>query len=258
MDVHNETEFRIEHEPDSQSQEAGSNSMETDDADGENNDIYPQFESRLAIEDFTKLDLATVLIMFKLRYRITIKGMNSLLNILKLLKVPNVPADYLTLVKLLRTTSTATSPPFIKCTFCPQCELISRHTTNCTNEHCENYKQYKTKIQQHFIEYAIEHQIQSILERETHLTFPTLATTNADVKRDIYDGERYQELLRAKPGRFLTLSLNADGVQMKHCGDVSLWLIIFCINEIHQKQRFQIQNSIIGGLWPGPKKPSQK
>ncbi|CAF1674753.1 unnamed protein product, partial [Didymodactylos carnosus] len=32
MDVHNETEFRIEHEPDSQSQEAGSNSMETDDA----------------------------------------------------------------------------------------------------------------------------------------------------------------------------------------------------------------------------------
>ena len=51
--------------------------------------------------------------------------------------------------------------------------------------------------------------------------------------------------------------MNVDGVSPNRGSDLSIWPIFFVINEIHKTKRFALENLIIGGVWPGPKKPTR-
>ncbi|CAF1655785.1 unnamed protein product, partial [Didymodactylos carnosus] len=70
--------------------------------------------------------------------------------------------------------------------------------------------------------FDIEQQIRTILLREREVTFPTLKLTDPDRRRDVYDGTCYQQILQNEKEKFLTLSMNADGIQLKHCSGSSL------------------------------------
>ena len=38
--------------------------------------------------------------------------------------------------------------------------------------------------------------------------------------------------------------------------DQSLWPVLLVVNEIARRKRFSLENLILGGMWPGPTKPS--
>ena len=73
------------------------------------------------------------------------------------------------------------------------------------------------------------------------------------------DGDVYQRLLTTEKGkRFLSLTMNIDGVQPNRGSDLSVWPIFLVINEMDRAKRFALENIILGGVWPGPAKPTRE
>ncbi|CAF4268937.1 unnamed protein product [Rotaria sp. Silwood2] len=84
---------------------------------------------------------------------------------------------------------------------------------------------------------------------------PQLAS--AVCMRDICDGAVYRKLQSEITGPFITLTLNADGIQPHKSSTQTIWPILLVINEIPLKRRFSIENIILAGVWPGPSKPTR-
>ena len=76
--------------------------------------------------------------------------------------------------------------------------------------------------------------------------------------RDIVDGLHYGHVLDNEASECLTLTMSTDGVQPYDNSDKGIWPVTFVINEIERQQRFCFENLIIGGVWPGPKKPKRE
>ncbi|KAH3894571.1 hypothetical protein DPMN_018728 [Dreissena polymorpha] len=61
-----------------------------------------------------------------------------------------------------------------------------------------------------------------------------------------------------KLGDSLTLTMNTDGVPLYNSSSVSLWPVLFIINNLPPTERFLPQNLLIWGLWQGCGKPCFK
>ncbi|CAF3064250.1 unnamed protein product [Rotaria sp. Silwood2] len=84
--------------------------------------------------------------------------------------------------------------------------------------------------------------------------FPSSAGTTIS---DISDGNVYDRLRLACPDRFITLTMNVDGVQIKKGSNKSIWPVLLAINNLPLNRRYAIENTIIAGIWSGVHKPSR-
>ena len=75
--------------------------------------------------------------------------------------------------------------------------------------------------------------------------------------KDIHDGVVFRSIRASNPRKMLTLTMNIDGVQMSKGCHSSVWPILFVINELPHSIRYDIENVILAGVWPGPSKPNR-
>jgi hypothetical protein len=197
--------------------------------------------------------IAIALIALKSRHHLSNSCINDILAILRGFS-DRIPSSYKALCTLLRKRSTTHMQP-VASTICPHCEKVSSKLNGCTV--CKaNYSPIPTSAIPLFYTYDIVPQIEAILSTSPDLSFPSSAAI-PNYMKDITDGKVYQNLLATESEKFITLVMNVDGVQPNKGSDQSLWPVLLVVNEIARRKRFSLENLILGGMWPGPTKPSR-
>ncbi|CAF1497861.1 unnamed protein product [Adineta ricciae] len=197
------------------------------------------------------MDIACALVLFKQRHRLSITCMNHLLKLLPYLHHKSMPTSWFTLKKLLQT-NTLTSPPIIRFV-CPSCSEDSSSSTNCSQ--CGKGIDPSLSIQS-FRNFRISDQLHRIITN--NYKYMNLCNkSSGEYMRDICDGETYRTLQHTYGDLFISLTLNIDGIQPNKGSQKTIWPILLIINELPLKRRFSLENIILAGIWPGPKKPSR-
>ena len=209
-------------------------------------------EGKDAIE-INQIHIAIALIALKSRHHLSNHCIEDILALLRLF-TKNVPSSYKALRTVLRKRSITHSNPRTN-TICPHCEKLSDQLKKCTS--CgAMYSPISLSSIPLFHTYDIGPQIEAILATSSHLSLQSSGCVRTHMN-DITDGNIYNALLASESGKFITLSMNVDGVQPNKGSDQSLWPILMVVNEINRKKRFSLENLIIAGMWPGPAKPSR-
>lgn len=199
------------------------------------------------------IHVATALIALKSRHRLSNQCIEDILSLLRLFS-NDIPSSYKNLCTLLRKRSIAHVHPDAN-TICPHCERLSSKLNMCTM--CgANYSPISTSMIPLFYTYDIAHQIEAILSSSPDLILAGGISGIGDLT-DIKDGDLYKKLIASESDRFITLTINVDGIQPNKGTDQSIWPVLLIINEINRKKRFALENVILGGMWPGPAKPSR-
>ena len=157
------------------------------------------------------------------------------------------------------------SSPLKKHFYCVSCLACVNEDANiCVNQYClKNLTSPKSKS--YFIELPIKEQLQILFNR---VNFTTLLlerfkrdTNNTNTIKDIYDGKIYQAFSR-KGGQLseefpnnISFILNTDGVTIFKSSKFSIWPIYLMVNELPYKNRKQVENMVLAGLWFGDSKP---
>ena len=204
-------------------------------------------------ERLDPIDLSIALIALKARHHLSNNCIADILALLRLLGI-HAPSSYKALCTLLKKRSTTHLSPSRQ-TICPHCQKVSAEMRKCTACAADYSPILPSNIPE-FYTYNISCQLEAVLATTKDLTSRTIGHTR-NAMRDITDGEVYRNLRANESGPFITLTMNVDGIQPNKGSDQSLWPILFAINEIDRKKRFSLQNLIIGGMWPGPSKPSR-
>jgi hypothetical protein len=193
--------------------------------------------------------MASILILFKHRHHLSIECMADLLSLLLLLEVENVPRSW----HQLKQQISAIKPKRSYFTPCENCCLPSTNASKCTN--CGQLIR-RALYEKTFINFSIKDQLEIILyNNDISLLF---SSYTSNVMTDIKDGHVYQQLKTLCHDKFLTLTLNIDGVEVKKKSNKSIWPALLVINEIPLDQRYNLENVIIAGVWIAPNKPSRK
>ncbi|CAF4643634.1 unnamed protein product, partial [Rotaria sp. Silwood2] len=202
------------------------------------------------------IDIAAALIILKSRHRLSNKCLSDILNLLHILGVPNVPTSWWKCKKLIRNQSTD-GHSAKKRSICPSCKNMSEEV-RCCNQCNINYdKIVPAPSIPIFYHFDIDLQLESILLHTSDLVFQDLSKPPLDFMHDIVDGSFYKNRLKQETDLFVTLTMNIDGVQPNKGSDNSIWPVLLVVNEIRRKKRYCLENIILAGVWPGPKKPSR-
>jgi hypothetical protein len=135
---------------------------------------------------------------------------------------------------------------------CPKCFASSTNSTRCSG--C-GHQFSSTGYRDNFIIFSVKEQIEVILNNNAANDVFSSSVNNTI--RDIKDGNIYQKLKAICPDRFLTLTMNVDGVQITKDSKRSIWPILLVLNELPLKQRYDFENTIVAGIWTGSHKPSR-
>jgi hypothetical protein len=98
----------------------------------------------------------------------------------------------------------------------------------------------------------IEAQIKRIIKNVDLLNSP-LPISNPDRIADIYDGNKYKNILNSPIGQSIlkkeafTFLLNTDGVSICEKSNLTIWPVFLVINEIELQKRFCVDNIILAG-----------
>ncbi|CAF4297275.1 unnamed protein product, partial [Rotaria magnacalcarata] len=221
-----------------------------------------QYDERIAYEqmsslkrNLTKKEIATALIILKVRHRLTTMAISDICRLLRLLDVPNAPKSFSAVKRLIEQEATDKIKPDVL-NICHSCNSVFKRT--CDNQKCQsNSQQIRSP---NFLKFLLKDQIQLILESENNFTlYSQLPSLSNDHIAEIQHADWYRSVAENEDGsNFITLLLNVDGIAMSGSSDNSLWIFTFIINEIKRSDRYKLQNCILGGVWPGPKKPSRE
>lgn len=202
------------------------------------------------------IDISAALLILKARHRLSNRCLSDILKLLQILRVPNVPVSLWKSKRLVNNQSSS-HLHMKKQSICPSCKNVSNNT-NCCNKCNIDYQTTRTaKLIPIFYHFDIGVQLESILLHTSDLAFPKLSSPPPKMMHDIVDGSFYRNRFKQESGRFITLTLNVDGVQLHKGSDSSVWPVLLVINEIRRRKRYSLENVILAGVWPGPKKPSR-
>jgi hypothetical protein len=168
--------------------------------------------------------------------------------LLPLFGVNNAPRSWYHLKRLIITTV-----PSHSCLFeCPNCSSASTNSSNCST--CGHHFSSDLCLN-NFIYISIKDQLEIILNNNAIIDFFPRRVGN--ILSDIRDGNVYQQLKLAYRDRFLTFTINVDGVEIKNGSNKSIWPDLLVINELPLSQRYALENTIIAGIWSSPQKPTR-
>ena len=144
-----------------------------------------------------------------------------------------------------------------KRSICPACKKTSNDNSRRNKCNVEYQTILTIKSIPTFYYFDIGLQLESILLHTSDLVFPNVSTPSSKIVHDIVDGAFYRNKLNQETGRFITLTLNVDGVQPHKGSDSSIWPVLLVVNQIRRRKRYSLENVILAGVWPGPKRPSR-
>lgn len=193
--------------------------------------------------------------MLKIRYHLSHECVNDILRLLRMCLI-DVPPSYKSIKTLFRKRSGDTKPVPIVKYICPSCSSSSTSPVTCFS--C--FSSMKANgSPTFFFNFDLSSQIRKILRSSPDLHIVNRVKDQQTDICDIMDGECYQHLLLAEQGNnFITLTMNVDGVSPNRGSALSIWPLFLVINEIEKAKRFALENLIVGGIWPGPSKPSRE
>lgn len=216
-------------------------------------------ESMMVDEQFSDVEIdiihvAAALVSLKARHNLSNNCMEDIVALLKFLGV-NVPATYKAACTALKKRSNTYLSRSTH-TVCPYCQELSSETHKCTA--CDkSYLSISLSKISLFYTFSISEQLKAILASSPDLVLNRRHDSRKKVIDDITCGHFYNKLLEKESDSFITLTMNADGIQPNKGSDLSVWPIMLVINEIKRKKRYTLENSILAGMWPGPSKPSR-
>lgn len=186
------------------------------------------------------------------RHRLTRSCIDDLCNLLNVLKVPNVPKSFMVIKRLLlpNVEDSKGKEYFI----CPECNKISTESTHCLNKNCSQHDKYH-KVPINYLSLSVSSQLRSILQNANYAFLKQNRTS--DVLTDITDGYQYKQIDQNEGGRFFTLCMNVDGVQVSESSNQSLWIITLVVNELPRSKRFKQENVIVAGIASVRSKPKR-
>ena len=166
----------------------------------------------------------------------------------------SVPSSYQALTTLIRKNSLSHSSPTLN-TICPHCEQLSFAKQKCTKCGADYNAETSADVPTVYM-FDITQQLEVVLATSQDLV---LNKNHCPKKRmdDIVDGHAYRRIIEKEGEPFITMTMNLDGIQPNKGSDLSLWPVLFVINEIKKKKRYSLENAVIGAMWPGPSKPSR-
>lgn len=208
----------------------------------------------------TKKQIATAMIIVKSRHGLSMKSIDHLCKMMRIMNVPNCPPSFESINQVLTNeySSFLSSNTFY---ICPICYSASYSPDHCESMKCKSSSMYSRTTFACMI-IPILSQLRDILARTSDLNIEHQKKRQGsrpnDKMRDIYDGQVYQQICIQENGYFLSLTMNVDGIQISESSSTSLWVVTFAINEIKRTERFKMKNVIIGGILSSNVKPSQK
>ena len=189
----------------------------------------------------------------------SIKCIDHLCKLLKLLKTPNSPINF-SRIKRIFLSNLSPLPSSLITFICPVCCEASSLSDHCNNVNCTQHSRF-IQPPLHYLRLPILPQLREILAHTKTLNFEQQrkSCSNIDIINDIYDGEAYQNIIGKEKGReFLSLIMNADGVQVATSSITSLWIFTLAINEIRRSERFKLKNVIVAGVVSTASKPDRR
>jgi hypothetical protein len=182
----------------------------------------------------TSTELAVSLIILKARYHLSHQCINDVLRLFRDCQI-DVPSSYKSMKRLFRKHSTnALQKPTIKY-ICPSCASSSKSASICSS--CASA--IVPRALSAFFNFDLASQIQQIISSSPNLFLPNRGRTNPSYLCDIVDGTFYDHLFLAEQAnRFITLTMNVDGVSPNRGSDLSIWPVFLVNNEIEKSKRF--------------------
>lgn len=185
------------------------------------------------------------------RHRLTRACIDDLCHLLRTLKIDNVPKSFAAIKRMLMPNNIAAKGK--EYTVCTECNKLSNKEKHCINTNCSQNKQYDKKPIDLLV-LSITSQLRSII-MNSKFSFIT-QQRKSDILIDITDGDRYKQIQEQETGRFLTLTLNVDGVQIAKSSNKSLWMFTLVLNELPRTERFKQQNLMVAAVASCDRKPS--
>ena len=221
-----------------------------DDYDLGNDDVSNEIRAtkiRLPTRDnITETDIATGLVLLKRKHHLSTNCINDIIDLLKNLHVPNTPSSWYK-VKRLLTDFKAISREYSMCSVCNKSMTNKAHCPHCSTDHSSHLQSFHI--------FSVIDQLQNILINNQNIDL--LYQNNSVSMRDIRDGSVFRSIRARNPNAILTLTMNIDGVQMSKGSQSSIWPILLVVNELPSDIRFDIENVVLAGVWPGPSKPTR-
>ncbi|CAF3993860.1 unnamed protein product [Rotaria magnacalcarata] len=195
-------------------------------------------ETRFEYDDFmpetgiTPNIIACLLVMFKRRHRLSIQCISDLLKLLSILGVDSAPRSWYMLKRLITKIGVAPSYHY-PCSSCSAASTCSRKCSNCVKD-----------------------QVDIILSNNADIDLFSSSLNNHI--SDIKYGNFYHQLSNICPDKFITFTMNVDGVEVKKGSKQSIWPMLLVVNELPINRRNAFENVIIAGIWSGSHKPSRE
>ncbi|CAF4213794.1 unnamed protein product [Rotaria magnacalcarata] len=215
--------------------------MEVDETRFEYDDLMPE-------TGITPNIIACLLVMFKRRHRLPMQYISDLLKLLSILGVDSAPRSWHMLKRLI--TKTDATPSYHYSCFSCFATSTSRKCSNCGYSFSSNI------FRDYFLTLSVKHQLDIILNNNVGIDLFSSSSDNHI--SDIKDGNFYRQLSNICPDKFITLTMNVDGVEVKKGSKQSIWSMLLVVNELPINRRNAFENVIIVGVWSGSHNPSRE
>ncbi|CAF3652720.1 unnamed protein product [Rotaria sordida] len=156
------------------------------------------------------------------------------------LKIDNVLTSFVTINSLLGSDDIETTEK--EYTICTECNKRSDKQTHCLTIKCPHNKCYE-KNPTDLLILPLADQLRSVIIN-SNFSF-IKQKSQSDVLMDITDGDRYKQIQKKETGRFLTLTLHVDGVQIAKSSSKSLWMFTLALNKLPCAQQFKQHNLVV-------------
>ena len=134
---------------------------------------------------------------------------------------------------------------------------MSYDDKKCSNSSCKQSKGFNENPNA-FVRLSLRTQLENILSRYPSSYFDNRLQVVCNYPSDICQGAIYQYVAKQEEQNFITLIMNVDGIEIAKSSKSSLWIITFVVNEFKKRERFQLQNALVGGIGGGRSKPTRK
>ncbi|CAF3309742.1 unnamed protein product [Rotaria socialis] len=185
-------------------------------------DTQITYDSQPSIKrNLTKKEIATTLIILKVRHKLTTRAVSDICRLLRLFHVPNAPKSFAAAKRLMEREASDNMKPDIL-HICHQCNNVYKDV--CDDATCQqNNRELQSSI---FLKFPIKDQIQSILATERNFVLHSQSPVwPNDRIAEIQHADWYRSIAENEDkSNFITLMLNVDGIAMSGSSDNSLWI----------------------------------
>lgn len=119
----------------------------------------------------------------------------------------------------------------------------------CKNNNCKEINKMSS-ANVAFVTFPVDQMLKDLLEKNSDtLIFPAFTSATFPIN-DTWDAEIHKNVTK-KEGKFISIFLNTDGVQVFNAAKSSLWPLLLTVNNLPTNNRFKVKNVVCVGFFYG-------